>query len=133
MEPLITAARREILRGLAPVFVPEVETASAVQWAALEATIAHAVAQRPPGIQRQLGWFLRLLAVAAYVRFRRPLARISLVDRSRLLERLSRSPLLPVRRGVWGLRTLVMLGWYSQPEVSSAIGYRARPEGWSAR
>jgi hypothetical protein len=133
VEPFLTAARREILRALAPAFVPEVEAASAVQWAALEATIAHAVAQRPPGVRRQLAWFLRLLVMAGYVRFGRPLTRIRLADRNRFLERLSRSPLLPVRRGVWGLRTLVMMGWYTQPEVIRAMGYRARPEGWSAR
>lgn len=129
----LTPTRREVLRALAPAFVPEIVGATPAQWAALEATLEHAVAQRPGGIRRQLGWFLRLLAMAGYLRFGRPLTRIRLPDRTRLLERLSRSPLLMVRRGVWGLRTLVMMGWYTQPEVMQGLGYRAKPEGWSAR
>jgi hypothetical protein len=53
--------------------------------------------------------------------------------RIRLLEWFAHSPLLPFRRGIWGLRTLVMLGWYTQPGVIAALGYRADPRGWEAR
>lgn len=129
----MTPARREILRALAPAFVPELEGASPVQWATLEQTIGDAMARRPAPLQRQLGWFLTLLTLAAYVRFGRSVTRTSIPDRRQLLDRLARSPLLMVRRGVWGLRTLVMMGWYTQPEVMTAIGYRVNPGGWSAR
>ena len=34
-------------------------------------------------------------------------------------------PLLLLRRGFWGLRTLVFLGYYARPEAAAEIGYRA--------
>ena len=41
--------------------------------------------------------------------------------------------MLLFRRGVWGLRTLVMMGWYTNPSVIAALGYRASAAGWEAR
>lgn len=92
-----------------------------------------ALAARPAAMRRQLGLFLLVLDAAA--RFRH-LTRFTSLDparRSALLESLSRSRLLLLRRGIWGLRTLVMLGWYTQPSVTGALGYRASPAGWDAR
>ena len=40
---------------------------------------------------------------------------------------------LLLRRGCWGLRTLVLMGYYGRPDASSEIGYRADPRGWEAR
>jgi glucose/arabinose dehydrogenase len=40
-------------------------------------------------------------------------------------------PLL--RRGIWGLRTLAFLGYYTRPAAAASIGYRADPGGWEAR
>ena len=48
-------------------------------------------------------------------------------------DRVERSRVLLLRRGFWGLRTLVMLGYYGRPEAARAIGYRASPLGWEAR
>ena len=41
--------------------------------------------------------------------------------------------MLAVRRGFWGLRTLVFMGYYARPEAAAAIGYRADVRGWEAR
>lgn len=133
MEPFIDPDRRELLRALAPAFVPEIEAASPEQWEALERTFEHAVAQRSLEVRRQLGLFLKLLELLGWLRFGRSLTRTTVPNRTGFLDRLSRSPVLMVRRGVWGLRTLIMMGWYTQPEVARAIGYRASREGWSAR
>ena len=37
------------------------------------------------------------------------------------------------RSGIWGLRTLVFLGYYTRDDVAAFIGYRAHRDGWSAR
>jgi len=84
-------------------------------------------------MQRQVALFVRLLGVAARIRHGQALPALDPVRRTRLLESFARSPLLLFRRGVWGLRTLVMMGWYTQPGVRSAIGYRASAAGWAAR
>jgi hypothetical protein len=43
------------------------------------------------------------------------------------------SPIPLLRRGVWGLRTLVFLGYYTRPEVQMTLGYRASARGWVTR
>ena len=66
-------------------------------------------------------------------RRRPPRARLDTARRTALLESFARSPVLLFRRGTWGLRTLIMLGWYTQPSVIAGLGYRAHPSGWDAR
>ena len=124
---------RRVTRALASSFVPEIEWASDAEWQALEAAVDRALAARPPAVRRQLALFLRLLAAAAWVRHGRPLARLDPGRRGALLEGIGRSSSLTLRRGIWGLRTLVMLGWYTQRSVTQALGYRAEPRGWDAR
>ena len=120
-------------RALAATFVPETAGATSPEWAALEATVDAALARRPAALRRQVALFLRLLDWWARLRFRAPLARLDPARRLRVVESFARSPVLLFRRGIWGLRTLVMMGWYTQDAVIAALGYRARAEGWDAR
>ena len=133
MPPVMPPPLRDALRPLAVSFVPEIAGATAAQWSELECRIVQALASRPPAMRRQLGLFVRLLQAASRVRYRTGLAALDPGRRTALLEAFAGSPLLLVRRGIWGLRTLVMLGWYTQPSVVSALGYRASPAGWEAR
>jgi hypothetical protein len=132
VEPFITPARRPVLRALAEAFVPEIGQATASQWGELEATLEGVVSHRTRAVRRQLSLFLALLAVLSRLRFGKPISRLSLPQRTALLESLARSRALLARRGVWGLRTLMLMGWYTQPEVARLIGYRASPLGWTA-
>ena len=43
------------------------------------------------------------------------------------------APLLLLRRGFWGLRTLIFMGYYGRDAARDAIGYRADPRGWEIR
>ncbi len=60
-------------------------------------------------------------------------ARAAPDQRRDFLERVERSPLLVVRRGFWGIRTLVFMGYYARADVAGAIGYRASADGWEGR
>lgn len=135
MAPLFRASLRPQLRALAVSFVPETAGATETQWAALEETVNRAVATRPASLGRQLTLLIRLLDGLARLRHGKALDRLDSRRRTRLLERLAASRLAPslLRRGIWGLRTLLMLGWYTQPEVAAALGYRATAAGWGAR
>lgn len=130
---LPSATSRPAFRALAAAFVPETAHATDAQWALLEETVARALANRPPQLRKQVGLFLRVLDLAARVRFGRGLAALEVTRRTSLLEWFAHSPVLLFRRGIWGLRTLVMMGWYTQPGVIAALGYRADPRGWEAR
>ena len=133
MPPVIPPPLRDALRPLAVSFVPEIAGATTAQWSELEHRITQALASRPPAMRRQLGLFVRVLQAASRLRYRTGLAALDPGRRTALLEAFAGSPLLLFRRGIWGLRTLVMLGWYTQPSVVSALGYRASPAGWEAR
>jgi hypothetical protein len=131
--PILTRSLRPAFRALASSFVPETAAASGAEWAALEETFESALAARAPSLRRQITAFIRLLDLSARLRFGTRLAALDGARRTALLEAFAGSRLLLLRRGVWGLRTLIMLGWYTQPAVIASLGYRAAAEGWGAR
>jgi hypothetical protein len=53
--------------------------------------------------------------------------------RTAFLLSVENSPLVLLRRGFWGLRTFVFMGYYNLDSVREAIGYRAHPDGWEAQ
>ncbi|MFL5612818.1 MAG: hypothetical protein ACJ796_04080 [Gemmatimonadaceae bacterium] len=120
-------------RAVMIAMVPEAAALDTAAWIQAEAIIARALASRPAGVRRQLGVFLLLLDVMAVVRHRRGLISLNPFDRVRLLESLSKSRLVLLRRGMWGIRTLAFMGYYARPGAAGAIGYRASAGGWAAR
>ncbi len=128
LEPVLPAFRN-VVRAAVPSaagFTPE-------QWWRAEAAVAAALAERPPAVVRQIVLFHRVLNLPALLMRARPFARLSAEDARRVLERLERFPLLAIRRGVWGVRTLAFMAVYTQPEVRERLGYAARPGGWEVR
>ena len=120
-------------RAVLRTVVPESEDLGDSDWTAAEAIVARALAARPRGVRRQLGLFMRLLDVLAIVRRGRAFSKLPTAERFALLDSVSRSRVLLLRRGVWGLRTLALMGFYARPEAARAIGYRASPRGWADR
>ena len=111
MAPFITTSLRPRLHALAATFVPEIASAGSVEWAMLEQTVERALAARPAVLRRQLALLIRVLDLAARLRHGVGLAALDPPRRAAFLERLAASPIKLLRRGLWGLRTLVMLGW----------------------
>lgn len=120
-------------RAVLNAVVPEAAGLAENEWQEAQAIIARALALRPPKVRRQIGRFMRVLDVTSFVRHGRTLSALPVGDATRLLESLSRSKLLLLRRGVWGVRTLAFMGYYARAEAARAIGYRASAAGWSAR
>jgi hypothetical protein len=125
------SALRRPFRALVTVFIPETASAGEPAWLRLEEIVTGALAARPAA-RRQVLLFIRVLDGMAMVRHRRRLASLDLETRTRFVENISTSRPLLLRRGVWGLRTLAQMGWYTQAEVQHALGYRASKAGWEA-
>ncbi|MEN8163500.1 MAG: hypothetical protein ABFS37_05180 [Acidobacteriota bacterium] len=85
--------------------------------------IDEALGERPESMQRQLALFLKVLNVAPYLRWGRPLARLETVDAERALRWFQEAPIAKLRQGFWGLKTLVFMGYYGQSEVWPEVGY----------
>ena len=132
-EPAVESRLRGDFRALAAAIVPDAAGLTEAEWRAVEAVVDEALASRPPSQRRQLLLFVRLIGWIARLRFGKSLAALDAARRARFLASIERSPLLLLRRGFWGLRTLVFLGYWTRPDAAAAIGYRARPEGWGAR
>ncbi len=81
-------------------------------------------------MRRQVLMFVGLLDWLPIFRHRRRLRSLDPERRLRFLEAVQDSRLTLLRRGVWGLRTLVFMGYYARPTVHATIDYRAHPDGW---
>jgi hypothetical protein len=125
------ATRR--FRAICVAFVPEAATLDEAGWGEVESIVGHALAARPVAVRRQLAVLTRLLDLVALGRTRRTLTGLSPAARRVLLDTLAKSRLLLLRRGIWGLRTLVFMGYYARPRAARDIGYRASAAGWTAR
>jgi hypothetical protein len=124
---------RTVFRALATTFVPETASLDERGWSALEAVVEDALALRPPKIRRQLATLIRLLDMLPLLRHGRRFTALAAGARLAFLAAMQDAPVLLLRRGVWGLRTLVLMGYYAGPEGATAVGYRADPRGWEAR
>jgi hypothetical protein len=116
--------------SIAVTVVPEARQLDANGWRDLNAIVEHAIAQRPSNVRRQLALFLRILNLLSMIRYGRGITRLVPARRAQFLEKVERSPLLLFRRGFWGIRTLVLMGYYARPEAKAEIGYRASARGW---
>ena len=122
-----------VFRAIALTVVPEAARLERAEWDELEAIVAHAIAARPPRLRRQLGLLLYLLEWFPVLRYGRRLSRLDAPRRARVLEAWQTAPVPLLRRGVWGVRTLVLMGYYGRPAAARAVGYRADARGWDAR
>lgn len=122
-----------VFRAVATCVVPEASRLDAAQWDELEAIVARAIAARPRAVQRQLAVFLILLEWLPLLRYGRRLSRLDPARRTKFLDHIQRGPLLLLRRGFWGVRTLILMGYYGRPAAVAEIGYRADVRGWEAR
>ncbi len=82
-----------------------------------------ALGERPESMRRQLALFLKVLNIAPYFRWGRPLGRLKAVDAERALLWFQEAPIGKLRQGFWGLKTLVFMGYYGQSEVWPTLGY----------
>ena len=119
------------LRALAQTMVPEAADLSAAGWQDLYRIIGEALRPRPAVVKRQLSAFVRILELYSLLRYQRGIAGLTPAQREKLLHSIERSPVLLLRKGLWGLRTLVFMGFYARAEAAVALQYRADARGWS--
>ncbi|MFZ2493337.1 MAG: hypothetical protein WA208_17800 [Thermoanaerobaculia bacterium] len=124
---------RESFRAVATTIVPEAVKLGPEEWAEVEAIIEQGLASRPAAIRRQLRLFVRILELLPLVRFGRTFRGLDESRRVRFLLAMQDAPLLLLRRGFWGVRTLVYMGYYSRAAARAEVGYRASVEGWEGR
>ena len=121
-----------IFRAVVTTIVPESASLDAKGWRDLEMVVESLLRDRPERLKRQLRLFLRLIQWLPVVRYGRPFTALDSTARTRVLAHLQNDPIQKVRVGFWGLRTIVLAGYYGRPEAAQAIGYAASARGWEA-
>ncbi len=129
----VLSAVRAPFRALTQTFVPEAADLDERGWTDLEAIAERFLAARPAPVRRQVALLIRVLQLAPLARWGRPFTSLDAARRTRFLEALQDAPLLLLRRGVWGLRSVAFMGYYGRDDAARAIGYRADPGGWETR
>jgi len=128
----VLSSLQDPLRAIGSVVLPSTNVLDEEGWNRAERIIEGALASKPAGIKRQIRLFLRLVNVLPILSTGRTLTKLPLEKRAGFLQRFHRSPLMPLRRGMWGIRTLLFMGYYNQDQVRAGIGYAADPRGWTA-
>ena len=133
MTEAVLAPVRPAFRAIAATIVPEAGALADADWARLEAIVEDALSQRTAKVRRQIVLLIRIIDVLPRLTTGRRFRDLDAARRLAFLDRLQHAPVLLLRRGVWGIRTLVYMGYYARPEAAAAIGYRADARGWEAR
>jgi hypothetical protein len=128
----VLGSTRPLFRAVSVTVVPQARHLDADGWRELEEGVEQALALQPPARRRQLRLFLRVLDWLPVLRWGRRFRALEPRQRARLLAGLQDARPLLLRRGLWGLRTLVLLGYYTRPEAAAEIGYGASTRGWEA-
>lgn len=131
-DPVLPPVQRTF-RALATAVVPEAEGLDGAGWTELERIVEEQLSRRPEQVRRQFRLLVKLLHRLPVLRYGRTFTRLDARRRTRFLLAVQDAPLLLLRRGVWGLRVLVQMGYYGQPARAAGVGYRADARGWDAR
>ncbi|SMC16252.1 hypothetical protein SAMN02746041_00037 [Desulfacinum hydrothermale DSM 13146] len=123
MEPLGSQSWKR-LAALAHTLVPETASLSAQQSDRFRHIIRQALMERPAAVALQLRLFLALVDLAAAWRYGTRFARLSDPKRQRLLAWFQDGPVPLFRKGFWGLKTLVFMGYYGQDELWPRFNYQ---------
>ncbi len=123
---------RAVFRALVRAVVPAANSLDEAGWSRAEAIVDEALADRTASVRRQIVLFFRLVNALAFFRYGRSLTRLDAEKVRRLLSSIERCPVLLLRRGLWGVRTLGYMGYYAQECIQREVGYAAAKEGWAA-
>ena len=118
MEESSRARSRSLIRAVASTVVPDASELDEAGWAELERIVEVSVKERPPPIQRRFRVFLRLIEWTAVLRYGRPFTSLDTERRAIWLRRFENHSIRVIRLGFWGLKTLVLMGYYGQPAVA---------------
>jgi hypothetical protein len=125
----LTASERAFLLAIAPCIVPPSAQMTPDARDAMMALVEGTLASRTPAMRRQFSLFLRALRWLPFLRHLRPLDRLDGERQDAALRWFQDHSLQVVRGGFWGVRTLLLLGYYGQPAHGGLIAYAPSADG----
>jgi hypothetical protein len=121
--------KAEFLKVLAARIVPETTEFDAAGLSRFFAIIDAALQDRPPSVRRQFAIFLGVLRWVSLVRYGGPLEKLRVDRQNSVLRWFEDCPVGLLRKGFWGLKAMVFMGYYGQPETNELVGYAPELDG----
>ncbi len=111
------------LMVVAETITPEVAALDSIGRARMESIIDTALLDRDQTTRSQFGTFLGVIRMAPVLRYGRTFDRLGADQRAAVLRWFQDCPISLLRKGFWGLKVLVFMGYYGQEENWGSIGY----------
>ena len=121
--------RLPFLLRLAERLVPESQDLDEAARAEFLGLVTNSLSPRAASIQLQLALFLSVLRWLPALRYGRPWDALPPAEQDAVLLFFQDAPLSLVRKGLWGVKTLVFMGYYGRPAVWGRLGYRPPAAG----
>ena len=102
---------------------PEIVSLDSGGRARMAAIIDAALMDRDAITRTQFGTFLTVIRLAPVLRFGRAFDRLDGDRKNAVLRWFQDCPVSILRKGFWGLKVLVFMGYYGQEETWSEVGY----------
>jgi len=108
---------------VAETITPEVAALDPDGRARMEAIVDTALLDRDQTMRSQFGTFLSVIRMVPVLRYGRSFDRLDADQRDAVLRWFQDCPISLLRKGFWGLKVLVFMGYYGQEENWSSVGY----------
>ena len=119
----LSQEKAEFLQALASRIVPETTELDGSGLGRFFGIIDKALLDRPPEVRQQFATFLGLVRWAPVFRYGSPLEKLRCEKQDSVLRWFEDCPVGLLRKGFWGLKAMVFMGYYGQPETNELVGY----------
>ena len=113
----------EFVLVLARRMIPQLDGADESEQRKVVQIVDDALASRAPGLQTQFKVFLKLIRFSPLVRYGKKLDSLPPEDQDKVMRGFQDSPIPKFRSGMWGLKTLIYMGYYGDPDRAGQFGY----------
>ena len=119
----LSQEKAQFLQTLAARIVPESTELDAAGAGRFFGIIDNALQEREPSVRRQLAVLLGVLRWAPLFRYGGPFEKLRAERQDAVLRFFEDCPLSLLRKGIWGLKAMVFMGYYGQLETNELVGY----------
>jgi hypothetical protein len=88
-----------------------------------------ALLDRPASVSGQFATFLGVIRKAPLIRYGKSFEFLTPVCQDAVLHWFEDCPVGLLRKGFWGLKAMVFMGYYGQPETNELVGYAPEFDG----
>ena len=125
----LSSGKAEFLLVLARRIVPETAELDTAGLNRFIAIIDGALMDRPESVRGQFATFLGVLKWSPAVRYGHSFEHLSTDRQNAVLRWFEDCPVVLLRKGFWGLKAMVFMGYYGQPETNELVGYAPDLDG----